>query len=189
MTKSEAEIRYNRTTRFLLPALRLNDDALIAMGLVNAYLTDHEYDVRWDYEKCLYLLFKPAKFNEEFEQYCSLIRQLPLYRDEYDIGEGVVIVLKIPEKYESIIDQFKKGKYSKFDKAYVKECIPQFVGGRLSKRWKIFYKDRGVREEIENEYKIEIGDGEVEDIPYAQDEILRYNKDINTDLTTRNDGQ
>ena len=52
---SSGEIKYNRTTRFILPALKLNEQALLNMGLVNVYLADNEYDVRWDLEQCLFL--------------------------------------------------------------------------------------------------------------------------------------
>ena len=188
MTKESVEVKYNRTTRFLLPSLRLNDDALIKMGLVNCYLTDNEYDVRWDLEGCLYLLFKPQKLDTEFEEYCDLMRELPCYKDEYDIENGVVFVCQIPTIYQNIVKPFKQGKYSAIDKNYVKHCVPQFINGKLSKRWKIFYKDKSIIEELAKElgYKTEEEANkwivEVEDKPYAEDEIFRYNPEIETEL-------
>lgn len=188
MTKESVEVKYNRTTRFLLPSLRLNEEALLKMGLVNCYLTDNEYDVRWDLEGCLYLLFKPEKLDTEFEEYCDLMRQLPCYKDEYDVENGVVFVCQIPTIYQGIVKPFKQGKYSAIDKNYVKQCVPQFINGKLSKRWKIFYKDKSIIEELAKElgYKTEEEANkwiiEVEDVPYAEDEIFRYNPEIETDL-------
>lgn len=191
MIKGEVEIKYNRTTRFLLPSLRLNEEALIKMGLINVYLGDNEYDCRWDLEGCLYLLFKPNKLDEEFEEYCELMRQLPCYKDEYDVDDGVIFICEIPKEYKHIVKPFKEGKYSQIDKTYVKQCVPQFINGKLSKRWKIFYKDKSIMEELAKElgYKT-LEDAErwiveVEDKPYAQDEIFRYNPEIETDLEKR----
>lgn len=182
------EVKYNRTTRFILPSLKLNDDALIKMGLVNVYLGDNEYDVRWDLEGCLYLLFKPEKLDSEFEEYCKLMRELSLYRDEYDVENGVIFVLEIPQKYKSILMPFKQGKYSKIDKTYVEDCIPRFINGKLSKRWKVLYKDKSILEELAKELgyaTIEEAKkwiDEVENKPYAEEEIFRFNPEIKTEL-------
>jgi len=191
LLKSQTEIKYNKTSRFLLPALRLEDKALIEMGLVNAFLQDNEYDIRWDLEGCLFLLFKPNKLDSNFEEYCDAIRQLTNFKDEYDVEDGIMMVLEIPDKYKHIINTFVEGQYSKMDKSYVKECIPQFVSGKLSKRWKIFYRDKSVISDLAKElgYSDEEAEKwivEVEDKPYAEDEIYRYNPEINTNLTKRN---
>lgn len=190
MIKDKTEVKYNRTSRFLLPSLRLNEEALIKMGLVNVYLCDHEYDIRWDLEGCLYLLFKPVKLDREFEEYCELMRQLPCYKDEYDVDKGVIFVCEIPKQYQNILPTFKQGKYSEIDKKYVKECIPQLIGGKLSKRWKIFYRDKSILEELGKELGLTEKEAdeyilEVEDRPYAQDEIFRYNPEITVDLEKR----
>ncbi len=193
MTKTPVELKYNRTTRFLLPALKLNEEFLLNMGFYNAYLQDHEYDIRWDLEGCLFLLFKPGNLNSDFEDFCESLRKLSNYKDEYDIQQGVVFVLEINNKYKDILNTFVEGSYSKFNKTYIKECIPQYINGKLSKRWKIFYKDKALLEELAADlgYKnLDIAKDyidELEDKPYAEDEILRYNPEIETKLTRRND--
>jgi len=192
MTKAPVELKYNKTTRFILPALKLDETQLLMNGFINAYLQDHEYDVRWDFEKCIFLLFKPINFNT-FESYSERLRLLSCYKDEYDINEGrVVFVMEIPLKYQSILNSFISGKYSEFDKKYIKECIPEFVNDKLSKRWKIFYKDQELLAELAKELGYKSLDtakkyiNELEDLPRAEDEILRYNPEINTNLTRRN---
>lgn len=191
MTKSNTEIKYNKTTRFLLPSLGLSDKALLDMGLVNSYLVDHGYDVRWDLDGCLYLLFKPEKMDDLFEEYCKAMRKLSHFKDEYDVEEGIIMVLEIPEKYKSIIKPFKQGQYSKIDKNYVKECIPQYVNGKLSKRWKIFYKDKSLISDIAkefgmNEHDSELFIQEVEELPYVEEEIYRFNPEFKIDLNYKN---
>lgn len=188
MNKTEAEIKYNKSTRFLLPSLRLNEEILLKMGFKNVYLSDHQYDVRWDFENCLYLLFRPKVMNEEFEAYCSSMRLLPSYKDEYDVDGGVMFVLQVPPRFQHILKPFKRGKYSEIDKNYVKECIPQFINGAVSKRWKVFYKDKSLVEELAEElgYKsMEIAlkwIDEVEDKPYFEDEIFRANLNLDSEL-------
>lgn len=193
MTKTPVELKYNRCTRFLLPSLKLREEFLLNMGFVNAYIQDHEYDIRWDLEGCLFLLFKPGNLNNEFEDFSESLRNLSNFRDEYDIQEGVVFVLEIPDKYKNIFNTFVDGTYSKFDKNYIKECIPQYINGKLSKRWKIFYKDKALFEELAQDLgynNLDIAKeyiNELEDKPYAEDEILRYNSEIETKLRKRND--
>ncbi len=192
MNKTKAETLYNRTTRFILPALKLGDygikdSLLLSNGFINCYLQDHEYDVRWDLEGCIFIVFRPKIMSDKFEELSELLRNCPSYKDEYDLEGGIVFVMEIPEKYKSILIPFRTGQYSTFDKYYIKDCIPQYINGQLAKRWKIFMKDKTIKKELELEYKIDIGDQEVEDIPYAQDEILRYNSEIETNLTRRNE--
>lgn len=193
MIKTPVEIKYNRTTRFILPALRLNDEKLLQNHFVNAYLQDNEYDIRWDLENCIFLLFKSNLDNPSFENFCQTLRELEGYKDEYDIKEGVVFVIQIPKEYNDIIDTFISGEYSKFNQKYIKNCIPQMINGKISKRWKIFYKEQSLFNELATflGYKdMELAKqyiNELEDKPYAEDEILRYDPSINTRLTRRND--
>lgn len=193
MIKTPVEIKYNRTTRFILPALRLNDEKLLQNHFVNAYLQDNEYDIRWDLENCIFLLFKSNLDNPSFENFCQTLRELEGYKDEYDIEEGVVFVIQIPKEYNDIIDTFISGEYSKFNQKYIKNCIPQMINGKISKRWKIFYKEQSLFNELATflGYKdMELAKqyiNELEDKPYAEDEILRYDPSINTRLTRRND--
>lgn len=192
MNKTKIESQYNKTTRFILPSLKLNDSLLVQNGFVNAYLQDHEYDVRWDCENCIYLLFKPQQL-EHFERCASVLRSYENFKDEYDTKEGIIFVFQIPNRYKNIISTFISGKYSNFDKLYIKECIPQVINGKISKRWKIFYKDEELFEELATSlgYKnLDIARqyiDELEELPYAQEEIFRYNPEIDVKLTIKNE--
>jgi hypothetical protein len=191
VTKTKVETQYNKTTRFILRSLKLNDSLLIQNGFVNAYIQDHEYDIRWDYENCIYLLFKPEQL-EHFERCASILRSYDNFRDEYDTNEGIVFVFEIPNRYKSIIPNFIAGKYSQFDRNYIKECIPQVINGQISKRWKIFYKEQDLFQELATflGYKdLNIAKkyiDELEDLPYAEEEIFRYNPEIEVKLTRKN---
>jgi len=177
---------YNKTTLFLYPALELPDNILLRNGFKNAYLCDHEYDVRWDYEKCLYLLFKPDKFDDVFEDFAGYMRGHELFKDEYDLVDGVMFVLEIPKKYQDITETFKKGAYSKFNREYIQDCVPMVKKGSISKAWKIFNQDLSLRREWEKElgYKegeLEKWNEEVYPKPEAKNEIYRYNPEIKID--------
>ena len=118
------------------------------------------------------------------------MRELPCYRDEYDVEDGVIFVCEIPKEYKHILKPFKEGKYSEIDKKYIQERIPQYINGKLSKRWKVFYKDKSLVEELAKKLGYRIEDAikyinEVEDKPYAEDEIFRYNPEIEIDLEKR----
>jgi hypothetical protein len=185
--KTKGELLYNKTTLFLYPALELPDNILLRNGFKNAYLSDHEYDIRWDYDKCLYLLFEPEKFDDVFEDFSAYMRGHDLFKDEYDLNGKVVFVLEIPKKYQDIIETFKRGEYSKFNREYIQECVPMVKKGSVSKAWKIFNQDASLRKEwatfcgYDNVEDFARWNQEVYPKPEPQNEIYRYNPEIKID--------
>jgi len=177
---------YNKTTLFIYPALELPDNILLRNGFKNSYLVDHEYDIRWDYEGCIYLLFEPEKFDDIFEDFSDYMRKHKLFKDEYDLNGKVMFVMEIPEQYKDIFLQFKLGRYSKFNRNYVQQCIPMVKKGNISKAWKIFNQDLSLRREWEKELgyregELEKWNEEVYPRPEPKDEIYRYNPEIKID--------
>lgn len=182
MIKTKSEILYNKTTLLLYPALQLPDPMLLKNGFKKCYISDHGYDVRWDYDGCLYLLFEPQQFNEDFEEFSNFMRKHSLFKDEYDLNGKVMFVMQIPDKYRDILIKFKKGKYSEFNKDYVTECIPMLRKGNISKAWKIFNQDLSLRREWEKELGYKEGElikynSEVYPIPEPIDEIYRFDEE------------
>jgi len=162
------------------------DNILLRNGFKNSYLVDHEYDIRWDYEGCIYLLFEPEKFDDIFEDFSDYMRKHKLFKDEYDLNGKVMFVMEIPEQYKDIFLQFKLGRYSKFNRNYVQQCIPMVKKGNISKAWKIFNQDLSLRREWEKELgyregELEKWNEEVYPRPEPKDEIYRYNPEIKID--------
>ena len=75
-----------------------------------------------------------------------------------------------------ILNHFKKGEYSKIDKRYVNKFFPKFVDGKVSLRWKVFYKDPSLKAFWEDKLDVNLdSDKELWDKPSPSDEILNYN--------------
>jgi hypothetical protein len=184
IAKQKAE--WNKSTLFLLDSLQLDFNELIGNGLVNTYLCDFNHDVL--HKNCIYLLFNPYKFTTNFESFCEKLRYHQGFVEEYDTnGEGkVMFVFKFPEKYTSIITNFIFGKYSKFDRNFVKEIYPQYVNGKLSMRWMIIEKHPEYKKKVEDSINIKGStasvilseDAEVYSIPNLKEEIYNYDEKI-----------
>lgn len=173
-------IKENNSNLFLLPAIRLNIPLLKDNGLENVYLGDHKYEII--HENCLYLLFSPKEFNENFEAFCESLRKVGSFVDEYDVeGNKVMFVFKFPDKLKDTLQSFKNGEYSKFDKEYIKEGFPPInpVTKLPSKIHQILIKHPKMKEELMEKYNV---DAEVLtefwSKPNPADEIYNYNEEF-----------
>lgn len=181
----KTKTQWSKSTLFLLDTLRLDFNELVAHSLVNTYLCDFGHDVL--HKNCIYLLFNPVKFTSDFESFCETLRYHKDFVEEYDTkGEGkVMFVFKFPDEYVSIIEKFINGKYSEFDRKFVNEYYPQYVGGKLSMRWMIIEKHPEYRVRLNNMFNIKGSPGtiklpdevEVYSIPDMEEEIYNYNKE------------
>lgn len=185
------QVKKNKTTLFLLPILGLDWIDLVNNGFVNAFLGDDEYEIICDNH--LFLLFNPLKFTVAFENFCQKLRSNPLFSLEYDCPnyeEGkVMFVFGIPSEYQHILPNFKRGEYSKMDKRFVNKFFPKFIDGKVSIRWKVFYKDPSLRAFWEEKLSNKVGseeslvslDDNVElwDIPEAKEEIINFKQQTN----------
>ena len=90
-----------------------------------------------------------------------------------DLQKGINILQSIA----NVIPDFKKGQYSKMDKRYVNKFFPKFIDGKVSVRWKVFYKDPSLKAFWEEKLAVQIQpDKELWDIPEAEEEIINFNK-------------
>jgi hypothetical protein len=178
-------VKKNKTTLFLLPLLELNYSEIIENGFVNAYLGDDGYEIICDNH--MFLLFNPHKFTIQFEAFAEKLRQHPCFSLEYDCPDNkygkVMFVFGIPPEYNHVVANIKKGEYSKVDKRYVNKFFPKFIDGKVSIRWKVFYKDPSLKafweEKLSNERSPVRIDNSAElwDKPDACDEIINFNKE------------
>lgn len=177
---TKKSVKKNKTTLFLLPLLELHYPDLVNHGFVNAYLGDDNYEIICDNH--MFLLFNPVKFTKEFEEFASVLRTHPYFSLEYDCPENelgkVMFVFGIPSEYNHIVSNVKKGEYSKVDKRYVNKYFPKFIDGKVSIRWKVFYKDPSLKKFWEDKLAVVIeSDKELWDIPEAKEEILNYKQE------------
>jgi len=170
----------NNSYLFLLPALGVNLSLLESNGLENVYLGDHKHEVIYD--NCLYLLFKPKEFNDVFEDFCSMLRRLKYFVDEYDIiNNRVMFVLKFPERLNATLQAFKNGEYSKFDKEYIKDSFPAINPKTKlpSKIYQILIKHPKMKEELMLKYNVEEEYiTEFWSKPNPSEEIFNYNEEF-----------
>lgn len=186
---------WNDTTRFLFPVLKLDVKTLKNYGFVNAYLSDHLYDVLYD--EHLYLLFNPA-FTKDFDIFCNQLRSHQLFVDEYDcLGDygKVMFVFKVPEPFLELLDKFKAGQYSKFPKQYVDNFFKKYdENGKLAVRWQVltkhpdlitYWESRICDKDKEGKpLKSErlTPDAELWKAPNKKDEIYNFNPNLDIEL-------
>lgn len=162
-----------KTSSFLLPALGLDLNLLYSFGFLNSYISDSKMSYGDD-KKLIYLLFKCPENPEslqEFEEFCSLLREQDNYIDEYDPEEGkVMVVMKVLDKWSKVYDQFIIGKYSNFPKEYVHQFFRPKVYVGLSElykepvwkdsvNWKILHRCDTLKHDLEKRLDVSLPQG------------------------------
>jgi hypothetical protein len=166
---------------FLAPCLGLDRNHLMDFNLVNAYLGDHT--TQYQYENCIFLLFKSDKYNSKFNAYIESLEEHPYYVDTYDtVGDGnLMVVFEIPKEYYLVLQLFKLGKYSEFPEDYRERFFSKYdtLGG-YTQRWKIFMKHEDLRVAQSKKIGIDLPpDAEVWSRPVPEEEIYKFNRHIN----------
>lgn len=144
----------------MVPTLKIDRDDLKNNNFVNAYIEDLSRDVQ--YKDSVYLLFKPNKIDNfrhfllnEYERTENVI-------DDYDTGDGVVIVYKLNQKYKKDFELIESGKYSKVSEEFQK-LFPKVVKivksglfkDELSLQYRIFNKTEDLIKYWEDKLDIE----------------------------------
>lgn len=134
------------TKIFLLPTLEIPGKALTENDFIESY--SYESNEEKQYENSIYLVFKPrdlAKFEEFLNGEND---RTHLLIDDYDYDEFVVVVYKLPAKWNKDYDLIRQGKYSKVSDAF-KELFPKKIknteGEVDSLQYRIFYKTEDLR--------------------------------------------
>jgi hypothetical protein len=171
------------TSIFITPTLQIGRERLTDNGYINSYMKDSGRDIQ--YEKCIYLLFKPSHIDlfrefleEEYERTKSVI-------DDYDYPNGyVVVVYKLDETFKRDFEFVKTGKYSKTS-AKFQELFPKFVKIKrngatkeeLSLQYRVFNKTEDLKQYWEDKLNVEFDDDmEVWEGFVYENEILNIEK-------------
>lgn len=110
------------STLFLYPILKLTEEDEAKMGFINSFLEDPNRIYPDNGTTRLFVLFKPCKnaldyFQKKVEEFDSQ----GLLEDEYDYPNGhVVLVFKLPSKYNNDYRIFKESKFSKYSDEFKK---------------------------------------------------------------------
>lgn len=162
---------YTKTTSYIAPMVKEDLTVFLDHGFINCYLGDNGYGI--NYPNHLYLRVSPKEFSDDFRATTEKIRNSPAYVADYDLPDReVMFVFKIDEDYLNNLKEFKKGKYSKIDKAYVEKAFK-----KDSKRYKILNQDPDYRATLEESLSVVLPENaELEEIPEAANEIFRFKK-------------
>lgn len=157
----EKAVKYNKSVYFLLPMIGLsvgvNMSALA--GLINTYIGVHGDKMNFT----IYILMK---------NYNSKVKSIKGFVREFEVVEGVMYEIKIPEKYEEDYLKFIAGKYSELSNDYKAQ-----IYGLLTKPYrdtnvyKVLNKAADAKKILEDRIGMSIGNQEVLSIPSMDTEI------------------
>jgi hypothetical protein len=179
----------NDSTRFLLPLLSLNIADLKRYNLISVYLDDIENETK--YNNCLYLLYEPSDIDIDegyFRKYLESFHSNELFVRSYPVAEKnrFMLVFRIPHKFTSLIESFKQGRFSDFNKEEILKHFPMHIklNGEVvvNEKWKIITKYPKLKEEIEKDLNVTLdNDTELYNIPDYKIEVYNpNNKPIET---------
>lgn len=113
----------NVSTIMLLPVLKLDKsqlDSFYKFGFKNTYLFCSKLTYSFN---VIYIVFQPLEFSYPFYVFLSRMAQNKNFLEAYDIGyKKVLMVYKIPRKFDADYRLFLEGKYSMLSDAY-KMCF------------------------------------------------------------------
>ena len=182
-TRQYKHKKHNRTNSywFLLPILKLKKNKLIKADIINCYLENHLLE--YNYENSLLLLFN---YDEKNQNLYNSLKEHEYFIEEYDTsGIGnLMFVFKLPEKYDEIIDIFKRGKYSEFPNWYKNGYFNKYTTNHtLTDEFKIFIKHEDKRKEISESIGMNLSENEeVRSRPIPEQEIYMYNTNFVCDI-------
>lgn len=187
------KIRYNKSKTYLLPLLSelIGFKKEFFKNLENTYIFD---DLN-KYKDCIFILHDFSFRNPEYTKYENYIIDNEYFVDLIDINDKVLYIFKFPEEYLHEYNTFKEGKYSYYKKD-AKELILDFYSNIykfnpnainfLIKVKQILFKDKKLKEKIENELKVKLSsDAELTDIMNKDNETFNISKYIQKKVTEK----
>ena len=160
------EENLNKSSTFLFPALGENKIIWKTEYLINCFIPEG----RNDRLHLLYRFVGSDNFSELEQRiltskYYIKTEELDKYRTKY--------IFKIPDENMADVDLFLKGKYSKLSENLKFKIINFHQLNKKSNLYKILYKSKELREELEKELGVELdGDCELYSIPNYRYEVV-----------------
>lgn len=165
------------TDMFIVPLLNIGRQNLVQVGMKGAFMKDELREIQ--YERAAYLLFKPHKVDE-FNLFVEEQREsnMPII-DEYDYKGYVILVYRLPKKFERDYEKILKGQFSQTSKEYQK-TIPKWykIGekdvliDKMNLQHMIFEKSDELKQYWKDELDLTITDSDEHWSFYSEREVL-----------------
>lgn len=143
-----SNIKYNISTKFLLPILKLPNSVLDNFfphfRFINTFISCNV--LNYPYE-VLYILLNPKELDLDFYNFEKIIQDNENYIETFDIGYNLVLfVFRIPKEFKRDYNLFLNGEYSKTSKSYQKlfpkeNYIKDSTGRKVRDRSGFFIKE------------------------------------------------
>lgn len=135
----------NQSYHFLLPLLEIRSH----LGIIDTFLGDVNEDV---FNNKLYILCESQ--NTHIENNENIIKS-------YEVEEGLMYVLNIPQKFDNEYINFLKGKYSKYSEESkeilcLKACKNSNKEPYETQVYAILYKTKARRDSIEEKLNVKL---------------------------------
>ncbi len=171
---------YNKTTRFLLSALDLDERKISFkmfkyFGFVNCYLS-HKGSIH-NYKNCLYLVFNPTgEVLKDFGKFYDLYSKPTNFVTDYVVDKNlIVVVFKIKDRWLSCLTHFLESKFSQMPKSYAELFKSKnYTTGEeeYNKEYHVITKSKQLREEMEKDLDVKINP------EWELESPVDYNKEI-----------
>jgi hypothetical protein len=120
---SNSYVKYTYTATFLFPLVEIpksifSCDVKTSFGrtimttrFLNAYMWDEDLEFDFNYEPYVLVAVKPYR-DYNFEEFYSTIISMENYVDEYEKGNFIIMIFKVPDHNLEYYDTILNGKYS-----------------------------------------------------------------------------
>lgn len=169
--------KISATNLFITPLLNIGRENLVRQGFVDAFMKDELREI--EYERAIYLLFKPQDIRQ-FNLFVEEQREsnMPII-DEYDHNGYVVLVYKLPKKYEKDYDKILHGKFSETGKEYQSSITKWYkvkengvIVDKMNLQHLIFTKDDELKQYWKRELDLNITNSDEHWHHYSEREVL-----------------
>lgn len=148
--KLENKTIINKSLSFLLPLFQLKN----YNDIVNTYLGDANDTDNDFFSNKLYILCSREAHLIEYNKHCV---------NSYEVNDGIMYVMQIPEKYEEDYAKFLKGQYSKFTDDAKKVICSYACRNSIKKAsdtiiYSILYKTPARKKELEEKLDVKLSD-------------------------------
>lgn len=173
--------RRNRSTLYLFPLIydKLNVTSSNVTNeengfkMINLYIKDEKKE---EYDNCIFMLIKILDYdNPNFKLFLSNLKNNLFFKEYYHVDTHyIMIVFEMQEEEKEIINNFIRGRYSHFPSFY-QGFFPNDLNTNIKSQYNVLTKNNLLKHKIEQDLNITLSnDAELDDKPYLEEEIFRY---------------
>lgn len=150
----------NTSSIFITPLLGLSRSNLFwKNNFVNAFMSTPAYDV------CIALLYRFSG-DVEFVKFEAWLKTQSHFVASYDTDNyHTLYVFSVPDIALETYMQIRNGKYSEISELWKLQILSYHGFDREGKTGQILYKDKRLREEMEQKFDVDLQDAELHSIP------------------------